>query len=217
MELSQVVLEHLRGIARGVTSDKHRDDLLLVLVNGVEHFRHFLELVGADIRAHGKAKVDQRELAKQILFSEWVAVLINQVKWATNKGLTITTVGLLKFLNLKSLLLAFEEIEQAAACRNKEESSLPVDKADSGLLFSLVGVKGFADSNAVQRLARLERVVAMSGSSRVSNASHDILFGLCVFRFASIVVVVVGGSGVKPVCKQPRSGGSHRPGRNVSG
>jgi hypothetical protein len=59
MELGQVFLEHLRVVARGIASDHEGEkDFAALCGYFVVHKRHFVELVGADIRAVCEAEVD---------------------------------------------------------------------------------------------------------------------------------------------------------------
>jgi len=46
----------------------------------VDHLHHFRELLGADVRAERKAKVDEHKLADEILVGARLAIVIEQLK-----------------------------------------------------------------------------------------------------------------------------------------
>ena len=59
VEFGQVLLEHLGVVARGVACDHYgKEDVAAFRDDFVVHEGHFVEFVGANVRAVGEAKVD---------------------------------------------------------------------------------------------------------------------------------------------------------------
>jgi hypothetical protein len=53
----------------------------------VDNVRHLVQLLRADIRAVGEAKVHERPLTEEILLSELLAVLVDEVEGPANQRL----------------------------------------------------------------------------------------------------------------------------------
>ena len=71
MELLQVFLEHGRGVARRVAGDEHGHHLRHVLgrrLHQINHPRHLIQLLRADVRTVAEPKIHQRVLSLEILF-----------------------------------------------------------------------------------------------------------------------------------------------------
>ena len=87
MELGQIPLHNLRRIPSRVTRNEHipQNALAVLLLDGVDHTRHLVQLFGADVRAVREAEVHQRVFALEVCVAEVLAVVVGEVEGAADE------------------------------------------------------------------------------------------------------------------------------------
>lgn len=126
VKLLQVLFNNGRRVPRGITADEDRQhDVPVPRLDIVNHAGHLVQLFGANVRAVGEAKVDERVLALEAFLGELRAVLVDEVEGPADEG-TAQAFGLRRCALAAHAVFFMAEVHgEACAGPEEEEACLP--------------------------------------------------------------------------------------------
>ena len=127
MELSQVLLDDLRRVPRWITRNKdgQQDALAVVFLHIINHARHFVQFLGADIRTVREAKVHERVLALEVCVGKGLAVVVGQSKRTSDEWSAHAFAVRSDALTSHAVFFVAEVHGQTGAGEEEEQAGLP--------------------------------------------------------------------------------------------
>jgi len=126
MKFGEVPTYHLRRISCWVATDEDwQHHVAMHGLDPINHARHLIQLLGADIWAVREPEIYQTVFAFEILLCEFLAVVIREVERPANKRLTNALVGLCNTGSCHASLLVAEIDGETGAGQKKKKTCLP--------------------------------------------------------------------------------------------